>query len=98
MAARVGPREFALLLEAPTTREAATSRAQQVVASGLRDVPALPGAMLRYHVTWALLPRPQLDAGATVQWAVDGLDQITPETRKAIRALDVVDESVFRPV
>jgi diguanylate cyclase (GGDEF)-like protein len=98
MAARVGPREFALLLEAPTTREAATSRAQQLVASGLREVPALPGATLRYHVTWALLPRPQLDAAATVQWAVDGLDQITPETRKAIRALDVVEESVFRPV
>ena len=96
MAARVGPREFALLMEAPTTREAATSRAQQLVASGLRDVPALPGATLRYHVTWTLLPRPRLDGAATVQWAVDGLELITPEARKAIRALDIED-SAFRP-
>ncbi|MEJ8839437.1 7TM diverse intracellular signaling domain-containing protein [Ramlibacter sp. AN1133] len=96
MSARVGPREFALLMEAPTTREAATSRAQQFVASGLRDVPALPGVTLRYHVTWTLLPRAQLDGAATVQWAVDGLDQITPETRKAIRALDVVEEGALR--
>jgi two-component system, sensor histidine kinase LadS len=98
MAARVGPREFALLLEAPTTREAAMSRAQHLVATGLREVPALPGATLRYHVTWALLPRAQLDAAATVQWAVDGLEQITPETRKAIRALDAVEESAFRSI
>jgi diguanylate cyclase (GGDEF)-like protein len=96
MAARVGPREFALLLEGPTTREAATSRAQQMVASGLREAPALPGATLRYHVTWALLPRPHLDGAATVAWAVDGLDLIAPETRKAIRPLDVVEESVLR--
>jgi len=96
MAARVGPREFALLMEAPTTREAAISRAQQLVASGLREVAALPGVLLRYHVTWTLLPRPRFDGGATVQWAVNGLDQITPETRKAIRSLDVVEESVLR--
>ncbi|MBL0426693.1 sensor domain-containing diguanylate cyclase [Ramlibacter alkalitolerans] len=96
MAARLGQREFALLIEAPTTREAAISRAQQLVASGLREVAALPGVTLRYHVTWTLLPRPQLDGAATVQWAVDGLDLITPETRKAIRSLEVVEESVLR--
>jgi diguanylate cyclase (GGDEF)-like protein len=96
MAARIGPREFALLIEAPTTREAATSRAQQMVASGLRENPALPGINLRYHVTWALLPRPQLNGAATVDWAVHGLDLITPETRKAIRALDTVVETALR--
>jgi len=96
MAARVGPREFALLMEAPVTREAATSRAQQLVASGLREVPAMPGITLRYHVTWTLLPRPQLDGAATVQWAVDGLELITPETRKAIRPLDLAEGTTVR--
>lgn len=97
MTARVGPREFALLLEAPATRDAAISRAQQLVASGLREVPALPGATLRFHVTEALLPLPHLDGAATLQWVVDGLDQITADTRKAIRSLDsAVGESVFR--
>ena len=97
MTARVGPREFALLLEAPSTRDAAISRAQQLVASGLRDVPALPGATLRFHVTEAVLPLPHLDGAATLQWAVDALDQITPETRKAIRSLDSQPgESVLR--
>ncbi|HET8745289.1 MAG TPA: 7TM diverse intracellular signaling domain-containing protein [Ramlibacter sp.] len=96
MAARVGPREFALLMEAPATREAAISRAQQLVACGLREVAALPGVLLRYHVTWTLLPRPRLDGAATVQWAVDGLDQITPETRKAIRSMEMMEESALR--
>jgi diguanylate cyclase (GGDEF)-like protein len=88
MSARIGPREFALMLEAPATREAALSRAQQLVASGLRDIPALPGASLRYFVAVALLPRPELDGAATLQWAEVGLDQISPDTRKAIRSLD----------
>lgn len=96
MAARVGPREFGLLLEAPATRESAMSRAQHLVASGLREVPALPGVTLRYHVIVALLPRPQLDGASSVQWALDGLDSITAETRKKIRALDLVEESVLR--
>jgi diguanylate cyclase (GGDEF)-like protein len=88
LSARIGPREFALLLEAPATRESALSRAQQLVASGLREIPALPGASLRYHVAVAMLPRPQLDGAGTLQWAEAGLDQIVPETRKAIRSLD----------
>lgn len=97
MSARIGPREFALLIEAPATREAATSRAQQLVASGLREIPALPGGSLRYHVAVAMLPRGQLDGAATLQWAEHGLDQITPETRKAIRALDAtLEPSSFR--
>jgi len=43
-----------------------------------------------------VLPRPQLDGAASIQWMVDGLDQITPETRKAIRSLDVLEETALR--
>ncbi|HEX2545634.1 MAG TPA: 7TM diverse intracellular signaling domain-containing protein, partial [Ramlibacter sp.] len=76
MAARVGEREFAVLLESPLTPEMLTSRAQQVVASGLRQVDALPAAVtLKFHVTAALLPNPQLDGGASLQWVLEALDQ-----------------------
>ncbi|MDB5900369.1 MAG: diguanylate cyclase [Ramlibacter sp.] len=89
MAARVGEREFAVLLEAPVTAESTTSRAQQVVASGLRQVEALPAALtLKFHVVSALLPQPQLDGAGTLQWVLDSLDQIEPEARKLIRPLN----------
>lgn len=88
-AARVGEREFAVLLECPTTREVAASRAQQVVASGLRQTEALPAALtLKFHVTVAILPDRDLDAAGSLQWALDGLDQITPEAKKLIRPLN----------
>lgn len=90
MAARVGERDFAVLLEAPVTREIATSRAQQVVASGLRQIEALPAATLRFHVTVGTLPRTQFDGAASLQWVLDALDLITPDTRKAIRSLDTI--------
>lgn len=90
IAARVGEREFAVLLEAPTTRELVTSRAQQIVASGLRDVEALPGATLKFHVCAGILPRPQLDGAGSLQWVLDGLEHITPDARKLIRWLDSV--------
>jgi diguanylate cyclase (GGDEF)-like protein len=93
MAARVGDREFAVLLEAPVTPQVATSRAQQIVASGLRQMPALPAALtLKFHVTVALLPDPRLDGQATLDWLLEGLDAITPETRKAIRPLNLQGE------
>lgn len=89
MAARVGEREFALLLEAPLTQQTATSRAQQVVASGLRQVEALPSALtLKFHVAVGLLPNPQMDGAASLQWVLDGLDQITPDARKLIKPLN----------
>jgi diguanylate cyclase (GGDEF)-like protein len=89
MAARVGEREFALLLEAPMTPQLATSRAQQVVASGLRQVEALPAALtLKFHVAVALLPEPQLDGAASLERVLEGLDQLTPDTRKLIRPLN----------
>ena len=89
MAARVGPREFAVLLEAPVTPDMAMSRAQQIVANGLRQVEALPSALtLKFHVTVLMLPDPELDGAASLKWALDGLDQITPDARKLIRPLN----------
>jgi diguanylate cyclase (GGDEF)-like protein len=89
MAARVGEREFAVLLECPTTPETVSSRAQQIVASGLRQIDALPAALtLKFHVAVALLPHHELDAMGTLQWVMDGLDQITPDARKLIKPLN----------
>lgn len=89
MAARVGDREFAVLLEAPVDVRAISARAQQVVASGLRQVEALPSALtLKFHVTAAVLPVPQLGGEATLQWAIDGLDAIAQDARKLIKPLN----------
>ncbi|MDB5752202.1 MAG: diguanylate cyclase [Ramlibacter sp.] len=90
MAARVGEREFAVLLECPTTTEIVASRAQQIVASGLRQIDALPAALtLKFHVAVALLPHRDLDASATLEWVMEGLDQITPDARKLIKPLNL---------
>lgn len=90
MAARVGEREFAVLLECPTTAEMALSRAQQVVASGLRQIEALPAALtMKFHVAVALLPHHGMDAAGSLQWVLDGLDLITPEARKLIKPLNL---------
>jgi diguanylate cyclase (GGDEF)-like protein len=89
MAARVGEREFAVLLEAPVTPEMVTSRAQQVVASGLRQIEALPAALtLKFHVTVAMLPNPHMDGASSLAWVLESLDQITPDARKLIRPLN----------
>lgn len=89
LAARVGDREFAVLMEAPVTPQAVSSRAQQVVASGLRQMEALPAALtLKFHVTAAVLPVTQLGGEATLQWAIDGLDGIAQDARKLIRPLN----------
>jgi diguanylate cyclase (GGDEF)-like protein len=89
MAARVSPRDFTVLLEAPVTPEIAASRAQQIVASGLRQTESLPQALtLKFHVAIAMLPHPQLDGTGSLQWVLDGLDQIGPDARKAIRTLE----------
>ncbi|HEY0824789.1 MAG TPA: 7TM diverse intracellular signaling domain-containing protein [Ramlibacter sp.] len=89
MAARVGEREFAVLLEAPVSPEVVTSRAQQVVAAGLRQIEALPAALtLKFHVTAAMLPVPELDGEGTLNWVIDGLDQMNHEARKLIRPLN----------
>jgi hypothetical protein len=78
-----------VLLEAPVTPEIAASRAQQIVASGLRQTESLPQALtLKFHVAIAMLPHPQLDGTGSLQWVLDGLDQIGPDARKAIRTLE----------
>ena len=89
LAARVGDHEFALLLEGPTTTENALSRAQQVVAGGLRPADALPpGTTLKFFVTVALLPDRDLDAAGSLQWLLDGLNAMRPDSRKLIRPLN----------
>jgi diguanylate cyclase (GGDEF)-like protein len=89
LAARVGDREFALLLEGPTTTEIALSRAQQIVASGLRPVDALPsGTILRFCITVALLPDRELDAPASLKWVQDAVEAMPPDSRKLIRPLN----------
>jgi diguanylate cyclase (GGDEF)-like protein len=89
LAARVGENEFALLIESPTSAAAASSRAQQVVADGLRHAAGLPGGLtLKFHVAVALLPHAELDAEASLHWVVDAVNQMPPDTRKLIRNLN----------
>jgi diguanylate cyclase (GGDEF)-like protein len=90
MAARVGDREFAVLMEAPVTPQQVSGRAQHVVASGLRQVEALPQALtLKFHVTAAVLPVPELDGEGTLRWVMGELDQMTQDARKLIRPLNL---------
>ncbi|WP_374669706.1 7TM diverse intracellular signaling domain-containing protein [Ramlibacter sp.] len=89
VAARVGEHQFALLLEGPVTAEEAVSRAQQVVASGLRPAPALPASLtLRYLVSVVVLPHQDADAAASLAWALDGAADMAPDARKAIRPMN----------
>ncbi len=89
LAARVGDHHFALLLEGPTTTEIAISRAQQVVASGLRESDALPaGTTLKFHVAVALLPDRDLDAQGSLDWLLEAVNAIHSGARKLIRPLN----------
>jgi diguanylate cyclase (GGDEF)-like protein len=89
LAARVGDNAFVLLVESPTTQQVALSRAQQIVASGLRQAEGLPGGLsLKFHVAVAMLPHEALDAEVSLQWAIDGLEGIAPDTRKLIKPLN----------
>lgn len=94
LAARVGEREFALLVEGPTNADVIASRAQQLVASGLRPTEALPGELtLRLVVVTALLPDEPTDAVATLDWMLDGLAAVRPDARKQIRVLNTGSRS-----
>jgi diguanylate cyclase (GGDEF)-like protein len=89
MAARVGDHLFALLLEGPATTQEASSRAQQLVASGLRTSDALPhGLTLKFHIAVAMLPDRQLDAEAALKWMQDAVNAIPFDSRKLIRPLN----------
>lgn len=89
LAARVGEREFALLIEGPTTPDAASSRAQQVVAGGLRQTQALPpDVTLRLSVAVAMLPADPPDAETTLQWVAAALAGIRSDARKQIRSVN----------
>lgn len=89
LAARVGECEFTLLVEGPTTTAVALTRAQQVVASGLRQADALPpGLMLRFHVAVAMLPDRGLDAPGSLKWVLGELAVIPGDARKLIRSLN----------
>ena len=89
LAARVGERDFALLLEGPTSTETAISRAQQVVAAGLRTHEALPHrTTLKFHIALALLPESGLDAAGSLRWLRDSVNAMPSGTRKPIRAVN----------
>jgi diguanylate cyclase (GGDEF)-like protein len=89
MAARVGDHHFAVLMEGPTTAQDASSRAQQLVATGLRPTDALPtGLVLKFQVAVALLPDRQLDADASLDWMLEGVNAIRSDARKLIRPLN----------
>jgi two-component system, sensor histidine kinase LadS len=89
LAARIGENAFALLLEGPTTTENAISRAQQVVASGLRQAEALPaGTTLKFHVSVALLPDNDLDGEGSMKWLLDAVNAMPSDARKLIRPLN----------
>ena len=89
LAARVGEHDFALLIEGPTTGEAALARAQQIVARGLQEAKALPrSTTLRFHVAVALLPDHELNARRCLKWLDEACEAMRADPRKAIRAIN----------
>lgn len=87
--ARVGDHVFAVLLEGPTNAGVVLSRAQHVIASGLRQAEGLPpGMTLKYHVAAAMLPEGDLGAQASLQWVIDGVCGIPADARKMIRPMN----------
>ncbi|MBE7940295.1 MULTISPECIES: 7TM diverse intracellular signaling domain-containing protein [Ramlibacter] len=89
LAARLGEHDLALMIDGPVTAEIATSRAQQLVASGLRPSASLPpDVTLRFRVTVALLPEGERDAASALAWVQEALDAPRTDARKMIRALN----------
>ena len=89
LAARVGEHEFALLLEGPTTTENAISRAQQVIASGLRSSDALaPGDHAQVPYRGRSAAAQGHGSSGTMKWLIDGVNAIGPNARKLIRPLN----------
>ena len=69
LVARVSEADFAMLLQAPTTRADAVARARRIVGRRRRDA-ALParGEALDLRVSLVMLPRKPLDAAAVLRW------------------------------
>lgn len=89
MAARVGDHLFTLLLEGPITTAQAISRAQALVARGLRESEALPsGMLLKFQVAVAMLPDRQLGAEGALGWLQEAVNAIPADSRKMIRAVN----------
>ena len=69
LAARVSEADFAVLLEAPTTRPDAIARARRIVDEGARDSALLAkGDALDLRVSVAMLPRKPLNGAAVLRW------------------------------
>lgn len=69
LAARLSEADFAVLLEAPCTRNDAIARARRIVDEGSRDSALLAkGDTLELHVSVAMLPRKPLNAQAVLRW------------------------------
>ena len=69
LAARVSEADFAVLLEAPTTRHDAIARARRIVDEGARDSALLAkGDALALRVSVAMLPRKPLNGAAVLRW------------------------------
>ncbi len=89
LAARVGEHDFALLIEGPTSGDAALARAQQIVARGLQEAKVLPrSTTLRFHVAVALLPDHELNARRCLKWLDEACEAMRVDPRKAIRAIN----------
>jgi two-component system, sensor histidine kinase LadS len=85
----VGDQHFALLIEGPALGHEAMSRAQQLVASGLRAAEGLPsGLVLKFQVVVAMLPDQRLDADGSLDWLLTAVNAMRSEDRKLIRALN----------
>ena len=69
LAARVSEADFAVLVEAPTTRPDAIARARRIVDEGARDSALLAkGDALDLRVSVAMLPRKPLNGAAVLRW------------------------------
>ncbi len=88
VAARVGDHTFAILLEGPTTAVNVQACAQHVVARGLSESQALPPMVsLKFRVAAALMPD-KYDAPGSLDWLLEALRELKPDTRKPIRTLN----------
>ncbi len=89
LAARTANADFALLLDGPTSAQAALARAQQIVARGLQHTPVLPQSTeLKFHVAVLVLPDHELDATRCAKWVDDALGAMRADPKRAIRSLN----------